>query len=136
MSEEKKIVEVPAKFKDLVKQIEELSVLDLAELVKVLEEKFGVSAAAPMAVAAASAGDSEGGAAKEEKTSFGIELKVAGEQKINVIKVVREVTGLGLKEAKDLVDSAPKMIKENVKKEEAEEIRKKLSEAGATVELK
>jgi large subunit ribosomal protein L7/L12 len=136
MSEEKKIVEVPAKFKDLVKQIEELSVLDLAELVKVLEEKFGVSAAAPvMAMGAAPAGDGEG-AAKEEKTSFSVELKAAGDQKINVIKVVREVTGLGLKEAKDLVDGAPKMVKENVKKEEAEEIRKKLSEAGATVELK
>jgi len=148
MSEEKKIVDpeksagadhgagVPAKFKDLVKQIEELSVLDLAELVKVLEEKFGVSAAAPVAMAAAPAGDSEGGAAKEEKTSFNVELKAAGDQKINVIKVVREVTGLGLKEAKDLVDGAPKMVKENVKKEEAEEIRKKLSEVGATAELK
>ncbi len=136
MNEEKKIIEVPAKFKDLVKQIEELSVLDLAELVKVLEEKFGVSAAAPMAMAAAPAGDSEGAIAKEEKTSFNVELKAAGDQKINVIKVVREVTGLGLKEAKDMVDGAPKVIKENVKKEEAEEIRKKLSEAGATVELK
>ena len=137
MSEEKK-VEVPAKFKDLVEQIEKLSVLDLAELVKVLEEKFGVSAAAPMmmgAMPATGAGEA-GGAAVEEKTSFNIELKAAGDQKINVIKVVREVTGLGLKEAKDLVDGAPKMVKENVKKEEAEEIRKKLSEAGATVELK
>ncbi len=149
MSEEKKIVDpvksasadngagVPAKFKDLVKQIEELSVLDLAELVKVLEEKFGVSAAAPvMATGAAPVSDGEGGAVKEEKTSFNIELKAAGDQKINVIKVVREVTGLGLKEAKDMVDGAPKVIKENVKKEEAEEIRKKLSEVGATVELK
>ncbi|HRY52414.1 MAG TPA: 50S ribosomal protein L7/L12 [Candidatus Portnoybacteria bacterium] len=137
MSEEKKNVEVPAKFKDLVKQIEELSVLDLAELVKVLEEKFGVSAAAPvmMAGGAAGAGAGEAGAA-EEKSTFNIELKAAGDQKINVIKVVREVTGLGLKEAKDLVDGAPKVVKENVKKEEAEEIRKKLSEAGATVELK
>jgi len=137
MSEEKKTVEVPAKFKDLVEQIEKLSVLDLAELVKVLEEKFGVSAAAPMmmgAMPAAGAGD--GAAAVEEKSVFNIELKAAGDQKINVIKVVREVTGLGLKEAKDMVDGAPKVIKENVKKEEAEEIRKKLSEAGATVELK
>ena len=136
MSEEKKIVEVPAKFKDLVEQIEKLSVLDLAELVKVLEEKFGVSAAAPVAMAVAPAGEGEGSAAKEEKSSFNIELKAAGDQKINVIKVVREVTGLGLKEAKDMVDGAPKIIKENVKKEEAEEIRKKLSEVGATVELK
>lgn len=137
MSEEKKMVEVPAKFKDLVEQIEKLSVLDLSELVKVLEEKFGVSAAAPMMMGAApAAGAGEGAAAAEEKTSFNIELKAAGDQKINVIKVVREVTGLGLKEAKDLVDGAPKTVKENVKKAEAEEIRKKLSEAGATVELK
>jgi len=136
MSEENK-VEVPTKFKDLVEQIEKLSVLDLAELVKVLEEKFGVSAAAPMMVAGgAASATAEAAADKEEKTSFNIELKAAGDQKINVIKVVREVTGLGLKEAKDLVDGAPKMVKENVKKEEAEEIRKKLSEAGATVELK
>lgn len=138
MSEEKKIVEVPAKFKDLVGEIEKLSVLDLAELVKVLEEKFGVSAAAPMMMGAmptAGAGEAALSPA-EEKSSFNIELKAAGDQKISVIKVVREVTGLGLKEAKDLVDGAPKTIKENVKKAEAEEIRKKLSEAGATVELK
>ncbi len=135
MNEEKKIVEVPAKFKDLVKQIEELSVLDLAELVKVLEEKFGVSAAAPMMTAGAMpAGGGE--AVAEEKTSFNVELKSAGEQKINVIKVIREITSLGLKEAKDLVDGAPKIVKENVKKEEAEEIKKKLVAAGATVELK
>jgi len=133
MSEEKKIVEVPAKFKDLVKQIEELSVLDLAELVKVLEEKFGVSAAAPMMMAASASADV---AAVEEKTSFNVELKTSGEQKINVIKAVREITNLGLKEAKDLVDGAPKMVKEGVKKEEAEEIKKKLEAAGATVELK
>jgi len=136
MSEEKKTVEVPAKFKDLVKQIEELSVLDLAELVKVLEEKFGVSAAAPVMMGAVAGGAGDAGAAKEEKTSFSVELKGAGEQKINVIKVVREITGLGLKEAKELVEAAPKMVKENVKKEEAEEIRKKLSEAGATIEIK
>lgn len=135
MSEENK-VEVPAKFKDLVKQIEELSVLDLAELVRVLEEKFGVSAAAPVMMAAAgNAGGGEAGP-KEEKTSFNVELKSAGEQKINVIKVIREVTSLGLKEAKDLADGAPKMLKENVKKEEAEEMKKKLEAAGATVELK
>lgn len=138
MSEEKKNVEVPTKFKDLVEQIEKLSVLDLAELVKVLEEKFGVSAVAPVmmgAMPAAGAGEAAG-APVEEKTSFNIELKAAGDQKINVIKIVREVTGLGLKEAKDMVDGAPKTIKENVKKEEAEEIRKKLSAAGATAELK
>ncbi|MDD2753712.1 MAG: 50S ribosomal protein L7/L12 [Candidatus Portnoybacteria bacterium] len=135
MSEQNK-VEVPAKFKDLVEQIEKLSVLDLAELVKVLEEKFGVSAAAPMMMGAMPAAGEAAGAPAEEKSSFNIELKLAGDQKINVIKVVREVTGLGLKEAKDLVDGAPKMIKENVKKADAEEIRKKLTEAGATVELK
>ena len=135
MSEENK-VEVPTKFKDLVEQIEKLSVLDLAELVKVLEEKFGVSAAAPLMAMGAAPASAEAAADKEEKTSFNIELKAAGNQKINVIKVVREVTGFGLKEAKDLVDGAPKIVKENVKKEEAEAIRKKLSEAGATVELK
>ncbi|OGZ41466.1 MAG: 50S ribosomal protein L7/L12 [Candidatus Portnoybacteria bacterium RIFCSPLOWO2_02_FULL_39_11] len=135
MSEENK-VEVPTKFKDLVGQIEKLSVLDLAELVKVLEEKFGVSAAAPVMAMGAAPASAEAAADKEEKTSFNIELKAAGNQKINVIKVVREVTGFGLKEAKDLVDGAPKIVKENVKKEEAEAIRKKLSEAGATVELK
>ncbi|MFH1611985.1 MAG: 50S ribosomal protein L7/L12 [bacterium] len=139
MTEEKenttqeKGVEVSSKFKDLVKQIEELSVLDLAELVKVLEEKFGVSAAAPMAVAAAPAGGEEAGA---EKSEFNIELKEAGGTKIAVIKVVKEITGLGLKDAKDMVDAAPKIIKENVKKEEAEEIKGKLEEAGAIVELK
>ena len=129
-------VEVPAKFKDLVGTIEKMTVLDLAELVKVLEEKFGVSAM-PAMMAAAPAAQAEGGASvAEEKTSFSVELKLAGEQKINVIKVVREITGLGLKESKDLVDAAPKMVKEGVKKEEAEEIKKKLVEAGATVELK
>ncbi len=135
MSEEKKIVEVPAKFKDLVKQIEELSVLDLAELVKVLEEKFGVSAAAPVMMAPQGAAG-EAAAAVEEKTSFNVELKSGGEQKINVIKAIREITSLGLKEAKDLVDGAPKMVKEGVKKEEAEEMKKKLEAAGATVEIK
>lgn len=126
---------VPEKFKKLVQQVEELSVLDLAELVKVLEKKFGVSAVAPMAQAAAAV-SAEAGADKEEKTAFNVELKSAGDQKINVIKVVREVTGLGLKEAKDLVDGAPKNIKEGVKKEEADEIKQKLEAVGATVELK
>ena len=129
-------IEVPAKFKELVGQIEKLTVLDLAELVKVLEKKFGVSAAAPvMAMAGGTVGGGEA-AVVEEKTSFNVELKSAGEQKINVIKVVREITSLGLKEAKDLVEGAPKTVKEGVKKEEAEEIKKKLETAGATVELK
>ncbi len=132
--EETKEVKVPSKFKDLVKQIEELSVLDLAELVKVLEEKFGVSAV-PMAAAPA-AGAADGGEAAEEKSEFNVELTSAGDQKIAVIKVVKEITGLGLKEAKDLVDGAPKTLKEGVKKEEAEEMKKKLEEAGAGVDLK
>ena len=135
MTEEKKEeVKVPSKFKDLVKQIEELSVMDLADLVKVLEEKFGVSAM-PMAAAPA-AGAAGGEAAAEEKSEFNIELTSVGAQKIAVIKVVKEITGLGLKEAKDIVDGAPNVLKEGVKKEEAEEIKKKLEEAGAGVELK
>lgn len=130
-------VEIPAKFKDLVEKIEKLSVLDLAELVKVLEKKFGVSAAMPMVTVAAGApaGAEEGGKA-EEKTSFNVELKSAGDQKINVIKVIRDLTGLGLKEAKDLVDAAPKTVKEGVKKEQADEIKQKLEAVGATVEIK
>ena len=132
MSDEKK-VEVPAKFKDLVAEIEKMSVLDLAELVKVLEDKFGVSAAAPVAMMAGPAAGAEAAPAKSE---FDIELSAAGDNKIGVIKVVKEVTGLGLKEAKDLVDAAPKVIKAGVKKEEAEEIKKKLVEAGASVNLK
>lgn len=137
MSDEKnnEIVDVPEKFKKLVQQIEELSVLDLAELVKVLEKKFGVSAAAPPVQSAAPV-SAEAGADKEEKTSFNVELKSAGDQKINVIKVIREVTGLGLKEAKDLADAAPKNVKEGVKKEEADEIKQKLEVVGATVEIK
>ncbi|MFA6593849.1 MAG: 50S ribosomal protein L7/L12 [Candidatus Buchananbacteria bacterium] len=130
MSEEKNVV-VPEKFKSLVEQIEKLSVIDLAELVKVLEEKFGVSAAAPVMMAAAGAAP-----AAEEKDSFDVELTAAGAQKINVIKVVRTITSLGLKEAKDLVDGAPKLVKEGAKKEEAEKIKKELEEAGATVTLK
>lgn len=129
-------IDVPEKFKKLVQQIEELSVLDLAELVKVLEKKFGVSASMPMMAAVATPVSAEATADKEEKTSFNVELKSAGDQKINVIKVIREVTGLGLKEAKDLVDAAPKNIKEGVKKEEADEIKQKLEAVGATVEIK
>lgn len=135
MSDEKKVVEVPAKFKDLVEQIEKLSVLDLSELVKVLEEKFGVSSAAPMMMAAAPAAD-EAGAAVEEKSSFNVELTAAGSNKIAVIKVVREVTGKGLKEAKDMVDAAPKVIKEGATKEEADTLKKQLEDAGAQVALK
>lgn len=133
MSEEKKDVVVPAKFEKLVAEIEKMSVLDLSELVKVLEDKFGVSAAAPMMMGAAPAAAAE---AVEEKTDFDVELTAAGAQKINAIKAVREVTGLGLKEAKDLVDGAPKVIKEKVAKADAEAMKKKLEEAGATVTLK
>ena len=133
MSEEKKEVAVPKKFQSLVEQIEKLSVIDLAELVKVLEEKFGVSAAAPVAALSAvpTAAD-----AIEEKDSFDVELTAAGANKIGVIKAVRSVTELGLKEAKDLVDGAPKVVRENVKKEEAQNIKKTLEEAGATITLK
>ncbi|MBU0671179.1 50S ribosomal protein L7/L12 [Patescibacteria group bacterium] len=132
--EEKKEVEVPEKFKSLVGEIEKMSVMDLAELVSILEDKFGVSAAAP--VAAVAAGPVGGGEAEEEKDSFNVELTDAGATKIAVIKIIREVTELGLKEAKELVDSAPKVIKENVKKEEAEEMKKKIEEAGGKAELK
>ncbi|OIO30793.1 50S ribosomal protein L7/L12 [Candidatus Nomurabacteria bacterium CG1_02_43_90] len=130
MTEEKKEVVVPAKFKDLVEKIETMTVLDLHELVKVLEEKFGVSAVAAAAAPAAA------GAAVEEKDSFGVELTASGDTKIAVIKVVKEVLALGLKEAKDLVDAAPSMLKEGMKKAEAEEFKKKLEEAGAKVTLK
>jgi large subunit ribosomal protein L7/L12 len=132
MSEEKKDVVVPEKFKSLVSEIEKMSVLDPAELVKVLEDKFGVSAAAPAAVMAAA----PAAAAAEEKTEFNVELAEAGANKINVIKAVKEITGLGLAEAKALVDGAPKMIKEGVKKEEAESMKKKIEEAGGKVNLK
>ena len=136
--EEKEKPAPSGKFADLIKDIESLSVLELSELVKELESRFGVSASMPMAVAggAAAAGDGEAEAAVEEKSKFNIELIAAGDQKINVIKTVREITGVGLKDAKDLVDAAPKTIKENVDKAEAEELKKKLEDAGATVELK
>ncbi len=120
------------KFNDIIEKIEKMTVVELAELVKTLEEKFGISAAMPVAAGAAGAG---GGASAEEKTSFNVILKSSGEQKINAIKAVKEITGLGLKESKDLVDGAPKAVKEGVKKEEAEEIKKKLEEVGAVVEL-
>jgi large subunit ribosomal protein L7/L12 len=126
-------VEVPEEFKALVEQVEKMSVLELHELVKVLEKRFGVSAAA-VAVAGPGAGGDAGGG--EEQTEFAVELADAGGQKIAVIKVVKEAAGLGLKEAKDLVDGAPNDVKTGLKKEEAEELKAKLEEAGATVNLK
>ena len=128
-------MEVPAKFAALVAEIEKMSVLDLSELVKVLEDKFGVSAAAPAMMMAAPAA---GGAApaEEAKSEFGVELTDAGANKINVIKAVKELTGLGLADAKALVDGAPKMIKEGVKKEDADAMKAKIEEAGGKVTLK
>lgn len=119
------------KFEKIVSEIESMTVIELAELVKVLQEKFGVSAAMPMAGGAAAGG----AGAAEEKTEFNVVLKNAGEQKINVIKVIREATGLGLKESKDIADNAPKTVKEGMKKEDAEALKKQLEDAGATVEL-
>ena len=118
----------------ILEAIENMTVLELSELVKAMDEKFGVSAAAPVAVAAV--GGAAPAAGGEEKTEFTVVLAAAGDKKINVIKAVREATGLGLKEAKELVDGAPKPVKENIAKAEAEELKKKLEEAGATVELK
>ncbi|MDR1965673.1 MAG: 50S ribosomal protein L7/L12 [Synergistaceae bacterium] len=120
---------------EIVKAVEEMSVLELSELVKELEEKFGVSAAAPVAVAAVAPG-AAAAPVEEEKTEFDVILTDHGANKINVIKIVREITGLGLKEAKELVDNPPKPIKEAASKEEAEEIKKKVEEAGAKIELK
>lgn len=132
-SEPKKKIDNP-QLKKIVDDLSKLTVVDAAELSKILEEEWGVSAAAPVAaVQGAAAG---GGEAAEEKTSFTVHLAATGDKKIEVIKEVRTITGLGLKEAKDLVDSAPKPLKEDVKKEEAEEMKKKLEQAGATVELK
>mgnify|MGYP005751827349 FL=1 len=125
------------KTEDILKAIEEMSVMELVELISAIEEKFGVTAAAAVAAApAAAAGDAAGGDAAEEKDEFDVVLSAAGDQKVQAIKAVRAITGLGLKEAKDLVDGAPNTLKEGVKKEEAEEILKQLSEAGATAELK
>jgi large subunit ribosomal protein L7/L12 len=129
------VVEVPAKFSDLIEKIEQMSVLDLADLVKALEKKFGVSAAAP-AMMIATGGVDAGAAPVEEKTAFDVELNTVGDNKIGVIKAVRTITGLGLKEAKDLVDGAPKVVKEGVSKDQAAEFKKQLEEAGATVTIK
>lgn len=118
---------------DILEAISNMSVMDVVELIKSMEDKFGVSAAAAVAVAAPAAG---GVAAAEEKTEFNVVLAKSGDNKINVIKVVRELTGLGLKEAKDLVEAAPKAVKEGIAKAQAEEMKKKLEEAGATVEIK
>lgn len=120
------------KFKDIIEKVEKLTVIELAELVKALEEKFGVSAAMPAAAASASA---ESSAAAVEKTAFNVVLKTSGDQKINVIKLIKEATGLGLKEAKDIADGAPKTIKEGLKKEDAEELKKNLEAVGATAEI-
>lgn len=120
----------------ILEGVEKLSVMDLANLVKAMEEKFGVSAAAPVAVAAAPAAGAGGAAAEEDSGKVNVVLTDGGAQKINVIKVVREITGLGLKEAKDLVDGAPKPVKEGVDKKDAEEMKKKLEAAGAKVEFK
>src|SRR5438132_8297117 len=124
-----------ADIQGIVDQIKELTLLEASELVKAMEETFGVSAAAAVAAAPAAAGGGEAAAPAEEKTEFDVILQAAGGNKINVIKVVREVTALGLKEAKDLVEAAPKAVKEGVSKEEAETVRQKLADAGATVEV-
>jgi len=134
-TKDKENIKLSPKSEEIVKSIEEMSVLELSNLVKVLEDKFGVSAAMPVAVAAAGAAPGAAPAA-EEKTTFTVVLAAVGDKKIQVIKEIRGITSLGLKEAKDLVDSAPKPIKENVGKEEAEEIKKKMEAQGATIELK
>lgn len=130
--EENKVVEVPAKFKDIVEAVEKLTLIELHELVKVLEEKWGVSAAAAVAVA----GPAAAGEAAEEKSSFDVELTAAGATPIQVIKAVKEVLALGLKEAKELVDGAPSVLKTGMKKEEAEDFKKKIEDAGGKVTLK
>ena len=129
-------VEVSQEMENFISYVEKLSVLELSKLVKALEDRLGVSAAAPVAVAAAAPAAAAAAPAEEEKTEFDAVLASVGDQKIKVIKVVREITGLGLKEAKALVDGAPKPLKEGVAKEEAEEIKTKLEEVGATVEVK
>ena len=128
-----------ANVEQIAEELDKLTLLEAAQLSKLLQEKWGVSAAAPMAVAAmpgAAGAAAGGGAATEEKTEFDVILSAAGDKKIQVIKVVRELTGLGLKEAKDLVDGAPKAVKEKIAKAEAEDVKKKLEEQGATVQVK
>jgi large subunit ribosomal protein L7/L12 len=125
-----------AAVQEIVERIEKLTLLEAAELKKALEERFGVTAAAPVAIAGVASAAAGAAAVAEEKTEFSVVLKNAGAQKINVIKIVRAATGLGLKEAKDLVDGAPKAVKEGLPKEDAEKLRKELEEAGAQVELK
>ena len=131
MEAENTVIETPAKFKSIVETIESMSVIDLNELVKFLEKKFGVSAAA-----VAVAGPAVAAASAEEKSTYNVHLKDAGAQKIGIIKIVKEVLALGLKEAKDLVDGAPAVLKEGMKKEDAEALKKKIEEAGGKVELK
>ena len=131
--ETKEEIKLSPKAESIIQSVADMTVLELSELVKALEDKFGVSAAMPMALAAA---PGAAAAVVEEKTTFNVILATVGDKKIQVIKEIRTITSLGLKEAKDLVDSAPKAVKENVSKEEAEEIKKKLEEQGATVELK
>ncbi len=135
MTETAEKKQIAPKLQGVVKTVEELTVLELAELVKALEDKFGVTAAAPVAIAAA-AGGVPAAAAEEAKDSFTVVLATSGDKKIQVIKEIRTITGLGLKEAKDLVDGAPKTVKENVAKADAEDMKKKLEAAGATVQLK
>lgn len=134
--EQKKEIIVPEKFQGLVSQVEQMSVLDLSELVKVLEEKFGVSAAAPAMMMAGPAAGAAAAPAAEEKTEFTLELTEAGSNKIAVIKVVKNATGLGLADAKALVDGAPKVIKENMPKADAEALKKEIEAAGGKAELK
>ncbi len=137
MAEEaKEAIVVEGKMAEFIDWIEGISVLELSQLVKALEDRLGVTAAAPVAVAAAGAAPADGGEAAEEKTEFDVILKEAGGKKIAVIKEVRAITGLGLKDSKDLVEGAPKAVKEGVSKDEAEEIKGKLEDAGATVEVK
>ncbi len=141
MAEEttKEEVQVPEKFQQIVESMEKLSLLEVAELVKLLEKKWGVSASAPVMAVAATAANGESGAAAEEQTAFNVVLTAIGDQKIEVIKVVRDATQKGLKEAKDLVDAsatAPQVVKEGLKKEEAAELKKRLEAAGAKAELK
>ena len=136
MTENTATKELSATAQKVIESIEKMTVLELSNLVSALEDKFGVVAAAPMAVAAAGAAPAQAGGAEEAPATVNVILKASGDKKIQVLKAVREITGLGLKEAKDLVDGAPKPVKENATKEEAEKIKKALEEQGATVEIK